>query len=69
MVAAAPLEDVLLAVGALPALDPAAVVAPEAPPVGELPPAVVLAAALDGTFVASVALPVMAPSPCGPDAV
>ena len=69
LVAAAPLDEVLLAADALPALDPAADVGADPAPVVALPPAVVLAAAVDGTIVASVALPVIAPSPCGPVAV
>jgi len=68
-VAAAPLDDVLLAADALPAPEAAKVVAPKKLPVAALPPVVVLAAALDGIIVASVALPVIAPSPCGPNAV
>ena len=65
-VAAAPLEEVLLAADALPVLaldpvpapDPAAAEAPVvATAVAELPPV------LKGTFVAAVALPVIGPSP------
>ncbi len=73
-VAAAPLEEVLLAADALPVLaldpvpapDPAAaeapvVAAPEVPAVTELPP--LLALPLEGVFVAVAALPVIGPSP------
>jgi hypothetical protein len=68
-VAPAPLEEVLLAADAVPVFALAPVVAaPEAPPVAELPPTLVLP--LDGVFVvACAALPVIGPGPCGPEAV